>query len=73
MDTEAMALSAQVAKKIRPAYQIHLKRGQGSDEAFASTYEEAVRVVAQARNMSVEKTRFFSTDVLQAVMNLVTR
>lgn len=73
MDAEARQLSEQVARKVKRGYVTRLRRGQGMDEAFAASYEEAVHLVAHARHMSVEKTKFFSGDVLQAVMKLVTR
>ncbi len=67
MDQEAIALSQQIADKLRPRY----RELQSHPDTFGVLYREAVILVAQARHMTEAKTRFFSRDVLQRIMNLV--
>jgi len=57
--------------KLKPRYRALLTNRRKAPHAFSITYGEAVTEVAKARNMSAEKTKFFSRDVLQAIMNQV--
>ncbi len=71
MDDEAKALSKSVAAKIRPQYKTWLKKS-GASPAYTRAYDEVVKLVAKAQNLSTDKVRFASRDVLQEAMNLVT-
>lgn len=71
MDEDAHSLSRDVAAKVKPQYQRWLKRSTEPTEAFSRAYDEVVKHVAQARKMSPEKTKFYSTDVLQKAMDLI--
>jgi hypothetical protein len=72
MDEAAQTLSKTVAAKVRPQYQSWLKKGREPAQAYSLAYEKVVELVAQAQNMSADKARFASRDVLQEAMDLVT-
>ena len=72
MDKAAHRLSESVARKVRPRYQVWLRRGVDRDEAYALAYDEAVDFVARAQRTSAEKARFAAREVLQEAMRLVT-
>ena len=71
MDDQEKKLSKTVAAKIRPQYKNWLKRS-GASEAYTHAYDEVVKLVAKAQDMSTDKVKFASRDVLQAAMDLVT-
>lgn len=73
MDEAAQTLSKTVAAKVRPQYQSWLKKGREPAQAYSLAYEKVVELVAQAQNMSADKARFASRDVLQEAMDLVTQ
>ena len=72
MDDQEKKLSKTVAAKIRPQYKTWLKRS-GASEAYTLAYDEVVKLVAKAQNMSTDKVKFASRDVLQEAMDLVTQ
>lgn len=72
MDQESIELSQQVAAKLKPRYRALLGNKRKTDEAFTTTYHEAVLHVSKTLKMSEAKTKFFSRELLQAIMNLVT-
>ncbi len=72
MDEAAQTLSKTVAAKVRPQYQSWLKKGREPAQAYSLAYKKVVELVAQAQNMSADKARFASRDVLQEAMDLVT-
>ncbi len=71
MDQASTDLVKVVVDKLQPRYRALLANRRNAPHAFSIAYAEAVAEVAKARKMSVEKTRFFSRDVLQAIMNQV--
>lgn len=67
------ALQQSVAEQLKPSYQTSLKRGKEPAAAYAATYEQAVVSLARAMKVSKEKTRFEARDLLQAIMNEISR
>ena len=66
-------LKRSVAEQLKPHYQTLLKRGKEPAAAYAATYERAVGLVAKATKVSKEKTQFEARDLLQEIMNEVSR
>ncbi len=72
MDEDARALSHTVAAKVRPHYQKWLKHNVDASGAYSRAYDEVVGLVAKAQNLSTDKVKFASREVLQTAMDLVT-
>ena len=73
MEPDLEALRRRVVDQLRPKYQTSLRRGRAPDEAYETAYAKAVDALAKATKMSPEKTRFESRNLLQEIMNEVSR
>ena len=73
MEPDLENLQRRVVSQLKPKYQTSLRRGRAPDEAYEAAYEGAVDALAKAMKVSPEKTRFESRNLLQAIMNEVSR
>lgn len=67
------ALKQQIVTQLQPKYQALLRQRQEPDKAYATTYDKAVALLARATHVSPNKTRFEARDVLQDIMNDISR
>ena len=73
MEQNLQELQQRLVNQLKPGYQSSLKRSKDALITYTKTYEEAVDLIAKALKVSKEKTRFASRDLLQQVMNEITR
>lgn len=67
------ALQKSIADQLRPKYEASLRQGRDPDEAYSTSYEQAVALLAKATHVSRDKTKFEARGPLQQIMLAVAR
>ena len=73
LPVDLAALQQQITDQLTPKYAALLLRGQDPDTAYATSYDQAVALLAKATRVSQDKTRFEARALLQEIMNDVSR
>jgi hypothetical protein len=73
LPVDMVALQKTIADQLRPRYEALLRQGRDPDEAYTTSYEQAVALLAKATNISQDKTKFEARGPLQQIMLAISR
>ncbi len=71
LDIDFASLQQQISKHLKLKYKALLKDNQDPEKAYASSYNEAVTLIAEATCVSQAKTKFKERILLQKIMQEV--